>query len=196
MKFNKLFILINCLFIATLSAIQTPNAAAQHERKNIRYGVSFEFPVNTSRVESINYDFEAFNTQYGNFCVKVFPLKDFYGKDLTIMKWVDRYSRDRKMWKNLDTTAKTILEQLTVLDNLNPVHSVKKSYKKVGKQDAYSIVFNKNAAGKEYKGECIGFLIPQKSLFVKVIHYMPEEDINDEAVQMQNRFFKSMKISN
>ena len=149
---------------------------AQYERKNVRFGVVCELPA------------------YGNFCVKAFHLKDFYGKDKQIMQWAAQYSRNRKIWKNLDSTAKLILQQLTVLDNLNPVHSVNTSYKVVGKRHVYSITFKKSTAGGTYIGECIGTIIPDKSLYIKAIHYIPQENFDAEAQKVELHFFESLKM--
>ena len=167
---------------------------AQYERKNVRFGVVCELPINSNTVESTNYDLEAFNTAYGNFCVKAFHLKDFYGKDKQIMQWAAQYSRNRKMWKNLDTTAKLILQQLTVLDDLNPVHSVNTSYKMVGKRHVYSITFKKSTAGGTYIGECIGTIIPDKLLYIKAIHYIPQENFDEEVQKIELHFFESLKM--
>lgn len=182
-----------CLAALTALIFSTP-AAAQYERRNVRYGASFELPVNSIVAESNIYDLDAFNTQYGNFSIKVFQLKDFYGKDKKIMLWIDKYSRNRKMWKSLDTTAKAILEQLTVLDNLNPVHSVQTEYKRVAKWDAYSISFDKTTEVGQYTGECIGIIIPNKSIYIKAIHYMPKEYYDEEAQKIRKHFFESLKV--
>lgn len=194
MSHRNLAIFSSLALAAALCFICTSRAAAQYERKNVRYGVSFDLPINTNEASPINCDLEAFNTMYGNFCVKVFPLKDFYGKDKTVMQWAERYSRNRKMWKSLDTTAKTVLKQLTVLDNLNPVHGVNTSFKKIGRYEAYSITFMKTTDAGQYSGECIGIIIHDKSLFVKAIHYMPEEYFDEEAQKIRNHFFESLKV--
>lgn len=188
-------IAITALGLSVLfSLILAIPATAQFERKSVRHGASFELPTNSIVAESNIYDLDAYNTVYGNFSIKVFPVKDFYGRDKKIMMWVDKYSRNRKMWKELDSTAQLILQQLTVLDNLNPVHSVETTFKKVGKWNAYSITFEKTTEAGPYCGECIGIIIPAKSIYIKAIHYMPKEFFDSEAQNVRKHFFESLKV--
>lgn len=177
------------LLLAPLAPLQ-----AQTQRLTVKHGISMLFPANANRVDSWNYNIEYQDLQLGIFAASAFPLDHFYSREPAKLKWAQKAKQDKKLRRELDDTGRAILHELTVLDDLNPVANVQSKFTTINKREVFLISFTKPTEAGDFDGQCVGYIIPEKSLFVKAIHYLPKENLDREAKKMREQFFESIKV--